>query len=898
MRHLSFGLLLFLMIGRPIVANAQIIPDNTLPTASRVTPQGNIQAITDGTSSGSNLFHSFNQFSIAKDTTAQFRHAPTIRNLFVRVTGNLIANLDGKLETALTNDLSKRGEANLFLLNPNGITFGKNSSLNLGGSFIVSTADRLRLSNGSEFSARNPQPPVLTVAVPVGLQFGNNPGDIENQSLFRQGSVQVGLQVPNGKTLALLGGNIRMAGGALSVANGKIELAAIGSNGRSEFDLVNPNFSYGDSSSKDIVFSNNGLIRLIGNTNVNANLTARNVTFQSGDNDQTTGISASTTTAKGLISVNAKGLLQISGTRSRILSTISGSGKGTDIQIQAQNLQLSQGGDISTFTQGEGTGGDLNVNVNNTIRADGRESGLFVNSQGTNTQPAKGNAGNLNVKARALSFIDGAQINSISGNSSGNSGNIALIISDEVKLSGADVPIDQKVVVKPTVISTQTLGSGNAGSLIIATNQLDILGGAQVITSTLGSGNAGELTIQAKDVRISGAAQAPNGQFVISPSGNRLGSAITSDAQRRSTGQGADLKITTDRLTVRDGGVIQAATFGSGNAGNVAIIAKESIRLEGVAPTPDDPFPSSIIAFSGGIPNRKVFNVPEATGKGGNITIDTPNLKLTDGALIALGSLNSTATAQGAGELLKITADVISLDRAELNAETNFGNGGNMNLTANQLLLLRNGSKITTQSGIAQKSGDAGNIEINAPFIFAVATENSDINANAFSGKGGNVKLTAQSGRILGLEKRLQPTALSDITASSQKGVQGTITIADPDIDPDRGTVPLPATTSDPSNRIDQSCSANSSISSQFTVARNGGLPAAPMTAPANATLPRLASWPQPSVTTPPAQASNPTIREATIREAQASQRLANGKIRFTATTIGAATPSRNSRCQ
>jgi large exoprotein involved in heme utilization and adhesion len=621
---------------------------------------------------------------------------------------------------------------------------------------------------------------------------------------------------------------------------------------------------------------NGGRVRLAGSTGVNVNLTARNITIQSGN--QVTGISSSPSTVGGIISLNAKQTLKMIGTNSLITSVITGAGKGTDIKIQAQNLEISQGANISTFTQGVGRGGNLTVIVNDLVSADGRGSGLFVNSRGTDTKLAEGSAGDLNIQAPFLNLSNGAQINSVSGQSSGNSGNIELTIPKSINLSGADISPSRPIPVVPTVISTETAGTGKAGELKISTGKLGILGGAQIITSTLGAGNAGQLTIQASEIEISGAAKDPNGQFVISPNGNRQASAITSDAQRTSTGQGADLLITTDRLTVKEGAVIQSATFSRGNAGNITIMAKESVQLQGIAPTPEDPFPSSIIAFSGGIPNRKGFSVPEATGKGGNITIATPTLKLTDGAIIALGSLNATAQAKGAGDRLKITADIISLNNAELNAQTNAGNGGTFDLTANQLLFLRNSSRIITQAGGLNQDGNAGNISITSPLIVARKSENSDINANASKGNGGNIFITAKS--IVGLEIRPRLTEFSDITASSDRGVQGTITLNSPKIDPDRGTLSLPTVPNDPSNQIDQTCSPNSSVASQFTVAGNGGLPATPQTSRFLSLPPRLASLPKSSLTP-----QNTAFSEASnsIREAQGIQRLANGKIRLLA---------------
>jgi filamentous hemagglutinin family protein len=146
-----------------------------------------------------------------------------IQNILTRVTGGQVSNILGTLGV--------EGSANLFLLNPNGIVFGPNARLDVRGSFLGTTANSFVFPQGIEFSATNPQaPPLLTINVPIGLQFGSQPGRITSFAVSRneQGSAVNGLSVGFGSSLSLIGGEIALDGSFLFVPNGRVQLGAVG----------------------------------------------------------------------------------------------------------------------------------------------------------------------------------------------------------------------------------------------------------------------------------------------------------------------------------------------------------------------------------------------------------------------------------------------------------------------------------------------------------------------------------------------------------------------------------------------------------------------------------------------------------------------------------------------
>ncbi|HEY9649440.1 MAG TPA: filamentous hemagglutinin N-terminal domain-containing protein, partial [Coleofasciculaceae cyanobacterium] len=505
---------------------SQIIRDTTLVDSTTVTSNGSTSTITGGTRAGSNLFHSFQEFSIPQGSEAFFNNDFDIQNIISRVTGGKTSTIDGILRA--------NGTANLFLINPSGIIFGANAQLNIGGSFIATTADSLKFSDGSEFSATNPTaPPLLVVNVPIGLQFGSNPGTIINRSqanslLPLPNPNQVGLEVLPGQTLGLIGGDVLLEGGNLRAFQGQIELGSVASSGFVSLTPTTTGLNFGYQGIETF-----GSIELSGTAAVNASgLGGGTIRVRGGDVSLTEGsklvaetfgdmngggidiqanqfnvrsqayVSTSTflgSGAGGSLTVTADDV-NVEGTspfttsqqlltgtfnplnlRDGLFSLSGGSGKAGDLTINAARLHLQNGANVLTTAFLNGDGGNLTLNISELGDfSDG--SLLFTGSAGA------GDAGNIAITAKQLRLLEGTSISTTPGpTSSGRGGNL-MLTADSVELRGT--PAEATV---PGGLFTTTLGTGDAGNLTIATNQLRVFNGTHISTSTAGSGRGGDL---------------------------------------------------------------------------------------------------------------------------------------------------------------------------------------------------------------------------------------------------------------------------------------------------------------------------------------------------------------------------------------------------------------------
>ncbi|MFN6481302.1 MAG: filamentous hemagglutinin, partial [Nostoc sp. DedQUE07] len=474
----------------------------------------------------------------------------------------------------------------------------------------------------------------------------------------------------------------------------------------------------------------------------------------------------------GNVTVSAKNAVELA--NGYILSTVSagGVGKGGNININAATLSLIDGAQLATITRGasatapagRGDAGNVNVNVTESVNIAGEKNGLFSGIASFVDRGTVGDGGNITIDSGDFSLRDRAILEA-STRGQGNAGNVTVSAKNAVELANG------------YILSTVSSGGvGKGGNININAATLSLIDGAQLQTVTRGAsatalagrGNAGNVNVNV------------TGSVNIAGEKNGIKSAISSRVNTGTVGNGGNITIDSSSFSLQNGAQLVASTFGQGNAGTIKVNAADFFTIS-----------STSSNFNSGL----FVNSQSPTGTAGDIIITSP----------------------------RVTLD----NQGVLIAESASGNGGDINLQTN-LLLLRRGASISTTAGTTEKAGgNGGNITINAPsgFIVAVPSENSDITANAYTGSGGRVDIQAFG--IYGIQPRSNPTSLSDITASSEFGVSGTVELNTPDIDPNSGLVNLPIVPVD--TQVAQTCQAGGNLAkSSFTITGRGGLPPNP----------------------------------------------------------------------
>lgn len=765
----------------PLPIKAQSISTDGTTATSVTTPDNQNFNIDGGDRAGGNLFNSFGRFSVPTNGSANFNNPADVQNIINRVTGGSISDLDGLIKA--------NGGANLFLINPAGIIFGTNARLDIGGSFLGSTADRLTFSDGTEFSATGTlAKPVLTINAPIGLGFRNNPAAIVNRSTGIVNSTTgkfEGIQVKPGNNLTFAGGDISFNGGKVKAPGGTVSLGGltaagnlqINENGRLGFPegITRGNVSFQGSEIDVLVDSPGGRGGSIAIDANNLQILEKS-TLKAGIRS-----GALADSRAGDIVFNTTGTINITG-GSDVQNTLAIGvlGQGGDIDIQAKVLNLSDSNSfLRTRTFSGGNAGNINVNAGDRIS-------ISNNAQlVTSTINAAGKAGDIALNTKNMSLVNGALLGNTTlasrGVATGNAGNLSMNISDNLSIDGSiifnsvdrgnptdrvegsagniDLKTGSLTMTNKARIQNSTISVGNTGNIYIdANNSIDLSGNSRIFsTNVFGTGRVGNIKIGANNLSLTEDSLISNtNAFGASEPGNIEINARNTISLNKSNivngnvqgveeeGRSGSIAIDTKNLfLVNNARIFTNSTFGTGDAGDLNIKASDRISLDN----------SSISSSS--VLGR---------GAGGNIKISTNKFTLANNSNLT----NSAAVTRGRAGNINVNANLLTLNKSQIATSTRSGEGGNIDLQVGKTIGIQNNSQISAQ---ANGNASGANVNINAQSIVAAPGENNDIVARVGSGAGGNI--TVNSENVYEFEPNLSVNSdrINEIDTSTPIGI-------------------------------------------------------------------------------------------------------------------------------
>jgi filamentous hemagglutinin family protein len=687
-----------------------------------------------------------------------------------------------------------------------------------------------------------------------GLVFGGNSLVRSDISLLNGAQVAVRADKTLG-TVDPFFNNASSPGSSINISANNVRLA-------NDKSVANPT-----PSSLDAGLTTNSIVKIASTGDVRIDSTG-DLTLANGSFIRNT-IQANATGQIGNINIKAKNLRLTD--RSLIRSTSLGEGNAGNINITAGEVSLSGISDIQAGSGGKGNGGDIRITTtgNISLAADNstaEQSKILANTNGSgdsgkitlDTQgdllltnsgifavinpSGVGNSKGIEIKAKNIGLSNGSQI-AADNFGRGNAGNIDLKTTGNLTISGTeDKSLLQGNLFAPlSSVSSATVGAGDSGKITIDTNGGDLsLSNRSAILAGItgkGTGNSQGIEIRANNLTLSNISnilagnlstnggEGKGGNIDIKTTGNlniagiedtslvrRDSNNFLSGISTQTGGKGDSGKITIDTkgdLSISNQGAISAGILktGEGNSKGIDIKAR-NIKLNnlGVIETINE----------GGKGDAGIINI-QAKGK---IEIQDANKNPN----LVSSRISSKSEGLGKANDISISAQQIDLNGGNISTQGSSVSGGNIFLTLDDLLLLRNDGGILTNSDSTGKNSSGGNITINSPLIVA-APGNNDITANANGGSGGNINITTQG--LFGIQYRpkgQESPLTNDITASSTFGQNGNVRINTPGVDPGKDTGELPAAPNDASKQISQTCSA-SQRDNKFYITGRGGLP-------------------------------------------------------------------------
>ncbi len=713
-----------------------------------------------GLAVGANLFHSFTRFNIEPGGSATFQNLAGIRNVLARVTAGGSSRIEGRISCA----------ANLFLMNPQGLMFGQDATLDVTGSFTATSASYLTLDDGVRFNAL-PGPDDLTLTSASVSAFGFLAPTPGNPRLNAAGLIEVQpgatLAAAPGQTLSLIGGELQLG---RQGANSRTTLQADG--GRVELVSVK---SAGELRTGLAPLAQMGAVRLNKASVLTDGAPGGSVVIRGGTltlEDSSRIISGAKGPAKSGpgIDVQVRGRATLTAA-SRVLTRATGDGQASDVSFRSSALSLEKSSNIgSVATEGateNGRAGRVVVRTGALRIGDGSEGDV---SSITAESLGNGRAGTVDVHALTLSLLggtDGGGTISATSYGSGRSGVVnveARAISIDGRKSGAPTGIFSSQsaatapdfgIADPPLPSVPPVTTGPGGRVSVKADTLRITASGSIGANTETDAPGGDVEVKAGDLFISAPGTArreqPTGIF----------------ADTFSKGAGGDVRVTADRVRISEGGLISTKAVGLGAAGDTTVTAHELDIARGTSPLFTGIAADAASAVGGDVGYPR----PVKSGPGGNVRVQADIVRIYDGGQISA----NTATRARGGNVSVEAGDLFLLGRFDLPSAISAeslsigagGPGGNVEVVA-QRLRISDGARISAAT-VGQGAG--GDVQVrardvaisggNLPIVTGIVAESNSAGAG---GPGGDVRVVAD---------RLALRAGGRIEASTRGGGAG-----------------------------------------------------------------------------------------------------------------------------
>ncbi len=666
----------------PRTASAQhITVDGTL-SPRRTLPGPHYQIGAElGRQRGGNLFQSFGIFGLTPGESATFTGPASVDNIIGRVTGGQISSIDGTINSTIAG-------ANVYLINPYGVVFGPQGTVNVSGSFYASTANYVKMANGARFRATHPKASTLTAAPPAAFGFldAKPPAITVNGSLLEARG-----------TIGLVGGPVSIRKAKIAPA-GAIDVASVAGEGEVP---VNPRSAQGLTAKRfGRVTITGGSTLEVGNPGGHGH--AGSVFIRSGSltiDDSTIEADNHGARTGGEIVLEADGRIAL-GDGATVETVAFGSGRGGRLSVSTGRLALTDAASLVTVAEGIGAAGPVDVAAG-AILIDGRGDPSSATGLGSYSDtPAKGQAGAVTISAGSLSiFANGVVLGATFGR--GGGGNLALDVRGALSIDATGA-----AQVTGVIADAEAGSTGSAGDVAIVAGSLKIVDGGAISSGADGSGDAGDVT-----VRVAGAA-------LISGAGTGI------EGNTFGTGHGGIVTVRTGALFLEDGAQISVSSVSTGAAGEVSVEVANNLTIKGSsgifsnALAANSKAAGTITVAAGSLSIEDGGQISAGTsgaGNGGDISVDVSGrLTITGAAGLFTGiAAQANPGSTGSAGAVGVTAGTLIVVDGEISSAT-FGtkNAGTVTVSAGALRVAAAG-EITADSEAGSK-GDAGKVMVAA----------------------------------------------------------------------------------------------------------------------------------------------------------------------------------------